>query len=145
MASVNKVILVGNLGQDPEMRYMTSGDAVCNITVATSEQWKDKTSGEQKESTEWHRVVMFKKLAEIAGQYLKKGAQVYIEGKLKTRKWQDKDGTDRYTTEIHADTMKMLGKREGNEATRNEPRQDKPAAQQNSGGSFDDFDDDIPF
>ncbi len=154
MASVNKVILVGNLGKDPETRYMPNGDQVTNITVATSETWKDKNSGEQKESTEWHRVVFFRRLAEIAGQYLKKGSQVYIEGKLKTRKWQGQDGQDRYTTEIHADEMKMLGKREGmgGDGPRDsggsrggqEPR--KPAAQPAAaGGNFNDFDDDIPF
>lgn len=111
MASVNKVILIGNLGKDPETRYMPNGDAVTNITLATTESWKDKNSGEKREMTEWHRVVMFRKLAEIASQYLKKGSSVYIEGALKTRKWQDKDGQDRYTTEIVADEMKMLGGR----------------------------------
>lgn len=111
MASVNKVILVGNLGKNPEMRYMPNGDAVANITLATSETWKDKQTGEKKESTEWVRVVFFRKLAEIVGQYLKKGSQVYVEGSLKTRKWQDKEGQDRYTTEIVADTMQMLGSR----------------------------------
>ncbi|MDO8927236.1 MAG: single-stranded DNA-binding protein [Sideroxyarcus sp.] len=159
MASVNKVILVGNLGKDPETRYMPNGDQVTNITVATSETWKDKNSGEQKEATEWHRVVFFRRLAEIAGQYLKKGSQVYIEGKLKTRKWQDKDGQDRYTTEIVADEMKMLGKREGmggdgprdsggdrGERGSQESAPRKPAAQPASGGgNFNDFDDDIPF
>lgn len=109
MASVNKVIIVGNLGRDPETRYMPSGDAMTNIAVATTDKWKDKVSGEQKEATEWHRVAFFGKLAEIAGQYLKKGSQVYIEGKLKTRKWADKDGIERYTTEINADTLQMLG------------------------------------
>jgi single-strand DNA-binding protein len=113
MASVNKVILVGNLGKDPETRYMPNGDQVTNVTIATSESWKDKNSGEQKEATEWHRVVFFRRLAEIAGQYLKKGSQVYVEGSLKTRKWQNKEGLDQYTTEIVADEMKMLGKREG--------------------------------
>ena len=114
MASVNKVILVGNLGNDPEIRYMPNGDAVCNISIATTDSWKDKQSGEKKEITEWHRVVFFRKLAEIAGQYLKKGAPVYVEGRLRTRKWQDKDsGQDRYTTEIEANEMQMLGRREG--------------------------------
>lgn len=113
MASVNKVILVGHLGKDPDTRYMPNGDQVCNITLATSEQWTDKATNEKKEATEWHRVVFFRRLAEIAGQYLKKGSQVYIEGRLKTRKWQGQDGQDRYTTEIHADEMKMLSKREG--------------------------------
>ena len=113
MASVNKVILVGNLGRDPETRYSTSGAAICNITVATSRQWKDKTSGEKKEETEWHRVVFYDRLAEIAGEYLKKGRPVYVEGRLKTRKWQDKEGQDRYTTEIIAEEMQLLGSREG--------------------------------
>ncbi len=113
MASVNKVILVGNLGRDPETRYATSGSAICNITVATSRQWKDKTSGEKKEETEWHRVVFYDRLAEIAGEYLKKGRPVYVEGRLKTRKWQDKEGQDRYTTEIVAEQMQLLGSREG--------------------------------
>ncbi len=110
---INKVIVLGNLGKDPEVRYMPSGGAVTNITIATSETWKDKDTGEQKEQTEWHRIVFFNKLAEIAGQYLKKGSQVYIEGALKTRKWQDKDGQDRYTTEIVASEMQMLGGKPG--------------------------------
>ena len=105
---VNKVILIGNLGADPEVRYTPSNDAVCNFTLATSESWKDKNTGQQKEQTEWHRVVIFRRLGEIAGEYLKKGSKVYIEGKLKTRKWQDKDGQDRYTTEIVANEMQML-------------------------------------
>ncbi len=105
---VNKVIIVGNLGQDPEVRYMPNGSAVANITVATSETWRDKQSGEQREQTEWHRVVMYRRLAEIAGEYLKKGAKIYLEGKLKTRKWQDQSGQDRYTTEIEANEMQML-------------------------------------
>ncbi len=113
MASVNKVILVGNLGADPETRYMPNGDAVCNIRVATTESWKDKQSGEKKEITEWHRVVFYRKLAEIAGQYLKKGSQVYLEGRIRTRKWTDKEGQERYTTEIEANEMQMLGRREG--------------------------------
>ncbi|MBP8133140.1 MAG: single-stranded DNA-binding protein [Zoogloea sp.] len=113
MASVNKVILVGNLGKDPETRYAPSGDAICNITLATTDTWRDKASGEKREATEWHRVAFFGKLAEIAGQYLRKGSQVYVEGSLRTRKWQDKDGQDRYTTEIRADEMKMLGSRQG--------------------------------
>ncbi|MCH8137296.1 MAG: single-stranded DNA-binding protein [Proteobacteria bacterium] len=110
---VNKVILVGNLGSDPETRYMPSGDAVTNISVATTESWKDKQTGEQKEKTEWHRVVMFRRLGEIAAEYLRKGSQVYIEGKLRTNKWKDRDGNDRYTTEIIADEMQMLGGRGG--------------------------------
>ena len=114
MASVNKVILVGNLGKDPETRFMPNGDQVTNITIATSEQWTDKTSGDKKEATEWHRVVFFRRLAEIAGQYLKKGSQVYVEGQLRTRKYQDKEtGKDRYATEIRADRMQMLGSRAG--------------------------------
>ncbi|OHC63509.1 MAG: single-stranded DNA-binding protein [Rhodocyclales bacterium GWA2_65_20] len=158
MASVNKVILIGNLGKDPETRYMPNGEQVTNITVATSESWKDKNSGEQKEATEWHRVTFYRRLAEIAGQYLKKGSQVYIEGRLQTRKWQDKEGQDRYTTEIIANEMKMLGKREGmggegprengggrSERGGQENAQRKPAAQPAAGGNFNDFDDDIPF
>jgi single-strand DNA-binding protein len=113
MASVNKVILIGNLGRDPESRYTASGDATCNITIATTETWKDKQSGEKKEATEWHRIVFFGRLAEIVGQYLKKGSQVYVEGSLRTRKWTDKEGHERYTTEIRGDEMKMLGRREG--------------------------------
>ncbi len=110
---VNKVILIGNLGQDPEVRYMPNGGAVCNITVATSETWKDKNTGEQQEKTEWHRVVLFRRLGEIAGEYLKKGSKVYLEGRLQTRKWQDQQGQDRYTTEIVADEMQMLDSRGG--------------------------------
>ncbi len=120
MASVNKVILIGNLGFDPEMRAFPNGDAVCNLRLATSEQWKDKATGEQRESTEWHRVVLFRRLAEIAGQYLKKGSQLYIEGRLRTRKWQDKDGQERYTTEVEASEMKMLGS--GNNPAAGSPR-----------------------
>ncbi len=153
MASVNKVILVGNLGKDPETRYMPNGDQVTNVTIATSESWKDKNSGEQKEATEWHRVVFFRRLAEIAGQYLKKGSQVYIEGRLRTRKWQGQDGQDRYTTEIHADEMKMLGKREGmGDAPPRESGGGRPAARPQAqgapapmGGGFGDVEDDIPF
>lgn len=151
MASVNKVILVGNLGADPETRYMPNGDAVCNIRVATTESWKDKQSGEKKEITEWHRVVFYRKLAEIAGQYLKKGSQVYLEGRIRTRKWTDKEGQERYTTEIEANEMQMLGRREGmgggeaapREAAGNRGAQGKPAAP--AGGGFNDFEDDIPF
>lgn len=150
MASVNKVILVGNLGKDPETRYMPNGDQVTNVTIATSESWKDKNSGEQKEATEWHRVVFFRRLAEIAGQYLKKGSQVYIEGRLRTRKWQGQDGQDRYTTEIHADEMKMLGKRDSESEPRSEStptlnQQRSAPDSSGGGGSFDDFDDSIPF
>ena len=146
MASVNKVILVGNLGADPEMRYLQNGDAVCNIKIATSESWKDKQTGEKKETTEWHRVVFFRQLAEIAGKYLKKGASVYVEGKITTRKWQDKDGTDRYTTEITGNEMKMLGggRQDGDSGERTqqrrEPERKEPAKKS------DPFDDeDIPF
>lgn len=152
MASVNKVILIGNLGADPETRYMPNGDAVCNIRVATTESWKDKQSGDKKEITEWHRVVFYRKLAEIAGQYLKKGSQVYLEGRIRTRKWTDKEGQERYTTEIVADTMQMLGgKREGEQsAPRSESapaqnQQRSAPAQNGGGGSFDDFEDSIPF
>lgn len=113
MASVNKVILIGNLGRDPETRYTADGAAVTNITIATSDRWKDKATGEMKEATEWHKVAFFGRLAEIAGEYLKKGRPVYVEGKLRTRKWQDKEGLDRYTTEVIADNMQMLGSREG--------------------------------
>ncbi len=152
MASVNKVILVGNLGKDPETRYAPSGDAICNITVACTDTWKDKNTGEKKEATEWVRVVFFGKLAEIAGQYLRKGSQVYVEGSLRTRKWQDKDGQDRYTTEIRADEMKMLGNKsdgqqEGQQRQQSTPQCQEPPRQpaQKSGG-FGDMDDDmIPF
>ena len=143
MASVNKVILVGNLGKDPEMRHMPNGDAVCNITVATSESWKDKATGDKKEVTEWHRVTMFRQLAEIAGKYLAKGSSVYIEGKLQTRKWQDKDGSDRYTTEIIGSEMKMLGSKrdDAQAASHSAPARSAPAAK---APAFDE-DDDIPF
>lgn len=148
MASVNKVILIGNLGRDPETRYMPNGEAVTNINVATSETWKDKASGEKQEKTEWHRVTFYRRLAEIAGEYLKKGSQVYIEGRLETRKWQDKEGKDRYTTEIIANEMKMLGSRsgQGEPAVREAPEEKagKPAATKPA-GKFDDLDDDIPF
>ena len=153
MASVNKVIIVGNLGKDPETRYAPSGDAVTNIVVATTETWKDKASGEKREATEWHRVVFFGKLAEIAGQYLKKGSQVYLEGKLKTRKWQDKDGQDRFTTEINAEEMKMLGSKgdgQQQEGQRPQQTQQRPPANtqrqpQGQAGGFSDFEDSIPF
>lgn len=151
MSSLNKAIIIGYLGKDPEIRYTASGDAVCNLTVATSESWKDKNSGEKKEQTEWHRISMFGKLAEIAGQYLKKGSLVYIEGKIKTRKWTDKDGQDRYTTEIHASEMKMLGgKPDGGQRSTNQQDDGyEPAPRQQSETkprpSFDDLDSDIPF
>jgi single-strand DNA-binding protein len=171
MASVNKVILIGNLGRDPEVRYTPSGAAVCNVSLATTRNWKNKDSGERQEETEWHRVVFYDRLAEIAGEYLKKGRAVYVEGRLKTRKWQDKDGVEKYTTEIIAETMQLLGGREGGgtgggagggedtgygdegggrsappprpAAAPRAPAQ-RPAASKPSTG-FDDMDDDIPF
>ena len=155
MASVNKVIILGNLGADPESRFAPSGDAVFNNRAATTETWKDKSTGERREATEWHRVSFYGKLAEIAGQYLKKGSQVYIEGSLRTRKWQDKDGKDQYTTEIRANEMKMLGSRQdGDSAPRQQSAPQPPRTQQSrpqpqsagsSQGGFGDFDDDIPF
>jgi single-strand DNA-binding protein len=153
MASVNKVILIGNLGRDPEVRYTPEGSSITNITIATTDTWKDKNSGEKQERTEWHRVVFFGKLAEIAGQYLKKGRPVYVEGRLQTRKWQDKEtGQDRYATEIVAESMQMLGSRQGDEggaaaapsAPQSAPSSAPRAAA--SGGKFDNnFEDDIPF
>jgi single-strand DNA-binding protein len=147
---VNKVILVGNLGKDPEVRYMPNGNAVANITLATTESWKDKSSGEQQEKTEWHRIVMFRRLGEIAGEYLKKGSQVYIEGKLQTRKWQDNSGNDRYTTEIVANEMQMLGGRGGGGSAGFSqdaaPAQSAPQTQtQPQPAAAGEFDDDIPF
>lgn len=146
---VNKVILVGNLGQDPETRYMPNGGAVTNISIATSESWKDKQTGEQKDKTEWHRVVIFGKLAEIAGEYLKKGSQVYIEGQLQTRKWQDQSGQDRYTTEVVVNiggTMQILGSRSNDDSSQQQTRQpnNHPAPPAHSEPPMD-FDDDIPF
>lgn len=159
---VNKVILVGNLGQEPETRYLPSGGAVTNVTIATSETWKDKQSGQQQERTEWHRVVFFNRLGEIAGEYLHKGSKIYVEGSLRTRKWQGQDGQDRYTTEIVASEMQMLDSRGAGESfgggqsyqpqqsapqaapQRPAQPQQAPAAQPAPGG-FDDFDDDIPF
>jgi single-strand DNA-binding protein len=142
---VNKVILIGNLGRDPEVRYMPSGNAVANVTLATTDAWKDKQTGEKQERTEWHNIVFYSRLAEIAGEYLKKGSQVYVEGRLQTRKWQDKSGNDRYTTEIIANEMQMLGGRGSSAGYAAEPA---PAAAQpataDSGGPGD-FDDDIPF
>ncbi len=146
MASVNKVIIVGNLGRDPEMRYMPSGDAIANIAVATTDKWKDKATGEQKESTEWHRIAFYGKLAEIVGQYLVKGSQVYVEGKLKTRKYTDKDGIEKYSTEIAADTMQMLGSKSA--SVGNQPPGSQPAARQRPvavNASAGIPDDDIPF
>jgi len=149
MASVNKVIIVGNLGADPETRYMPSGESVTNIRVATTDRWKDKSSGDMKEATEWHRIAFFGRLAEVSGEYLKKGSQVYVEGKLRTRKWQDKDGNDRYSTEIIGDTMQMLGRREGGGEPRAESagaaRAAAPAQAKKPAGKFDDMEDDIPF
>jgi len=170
MASVNKVILIGNLGRDPEVRYTPSGSAVCNVTLATTRNWKSKESGEKVEETEWHRVVFYDRLAEIAGEYLKKGRSIYVEGRLKTRKWTDKDGAEKYTTEIIAQEMNMLGSREGmgggsggseddgggySERSAPAPRSapaSRPAPQaaarpapQKSSTGFDNMDDDIPF
>ena len=153
---INKVILVGNIGKDPEVRYTASGSAITNISIATSESWRDKTSGEQQERTEWHKVVFFNRLAEIAGEYLKKGSQVYVEGSLRTRKWQDKEGQDRYTTEIVANEMQMLGGRGGSEGMDRPPQEkkgfrDSPPARQgaNEPPPIDESDgfaeDDIPF
>jgi single-strand DNA-binding protein len=143
---INKVILVGNLGAEPETRAMPSGMTVCNIRIATSESWKDRQSGEQQERTEWHRVAMFGRLAEIAAEYLHKGSQVYIEGSLRTRKWQDKQGADRYSTEIVASEMQMLGGRGGGAPTADAPRERTEAEPQGTtGGTRDEFDDDIPF
>ena len=146
MASVNKVIIVGNLGADPESRFAPSGDAICNIRVATSEAWKDRQTGERKEATEWHRINFYGKLAEIAGQYLRKGSQVYIEGSLRTRKWTDKDGQEKYSTEIRADEMKMLGgKPEGQQQAAPQRQAPQQQAKPADSGGFGDFDDEIPF
>ncbi|WP_141056236.1 single-stranded DNA-binding protein [Tepidiphilus succinatimandens] len=158
MASVNKVILIGNLGRDPETRYMPSGEAVCTFSVATSETWKDKATGERKEATEWHRVVFFGRQAEIAAQYLRKGSSVYIEGSLRTRKWTDQSGQERYTTEIRGDVMRMLGSRagagagadapmdEGAPSPAAAPRQSAQPASPAKGGFDNGFEeDDIPF
>lgn len=157
MASVNKVILVGNLGRDPEVRYTASGDAMCNLSVATTDNWRDKATGERKEQTEWHRVSFFGKTAEVCGQYLKKGSQIYVEGSLRTRKWTDKDGQEKYTTEIRGDAMQMLGGRQGMGAPASQgggggggydsaPNDYAPAPPKNRPKpSFDDLGDDIPF
>ena len=155
MASVNKVILIGNLGKDPDIRYMPNGEAVANITLATSETWKDKTGAKQ-EKTEWHRVTFYRKLAEIVGEYLKKGNSVYVEGRLETRKWTDKTGTDRYTTEIIANEMRMLGSKSGassfeggNKNNKTAPPKDSATSNNNASSTpnsgFGDMDDDIPF
>lgn len=163
MASVNKVILVGNLGRDPEVRYSPDGAAICNVSIATTSQWKDRATGERREETEWHRVVFYNRLAEIAGEYLRKGRSVYVEGRLKTRKWQDKDtGADRYSTDIVADQMQMLGGRDSGgdmggddfsqapaqqrSAPQRAPAQPRPAAPQAApAANLADMDDDIPF
>jgi single-strand DNA-binding protein len=162
MASVNKVIIVGNLGRDPEVRYSSEGAAVCNVSIATTSNWKDKSSGERREETEWHRVVFYNRLAEIAGEYLKKGRPIYVEGRLRTRKWQNKEGQDQYTTEIIADQMQMLGGRDGGSGSDggamagggNEPSGSRPAARPQAqrpqapaagGANLGDLDDDIPF
>lgn len=149
---VNKVILIGNLGKDPEVRYSPNGGAIANITLATSESWKDKNTGEQVDKTEWHRIVFFRRLAEIAGEYLKKGSKVYIEGKLQTRKWQDKDGQDRYTTEVVANEMQMLDSKGGGSSDFNQsqgaPSQSAPQSAPSQAAPApvnNDFDDDIPF
>ena len=157
MPSVNKVILMGNLGRDPEVRFMPNGDAVCNFSIATTDSWKDK-AGERQEKTEWHNIVMYRRLAEIAGEYLKKGRPVYLEGRLQTRKWQTKEGQDRYTTEVIADSMQMLGGRDGAPAQESQPSSqpeardefDQTPSRNNQPGSsnsnsFDEFEDDIPF
>ena len=136
MASVNKVIVVGNLGRDPEMRTFPSGDQVANVTVATTDRWKDKQSGEMREATEWHRIVFNGRLAEIAGQYLRKGSQVYVEGSLRTRKWTDKDGIEKYTTEIRADQMQMLGSRQGQGGPAGGPEGDGGYSQGGGGGGY---------
>ncbi len=141
---VNKVILIGNLGQDPEVRYMPNGGAVANVTIATTESWKDKNTGEPQERTEWHRVVFYRRLAEIAGEYLKKGSKVYVEGRLQTRKWQDRDGNDRYTTEIIANEMQMLDSRGGGNFGGGGGQKQAPAAEPAPAGAGE-FDDDIPF
>jgi single-strand DNA-binding protein len=161
MASVNKVILIGNLGRDPETRVFPDGGTICNVTIATTRQWKDKTSGDKQEETEWHRVVFRDRLAEIAGEYLRKGRQVYVEGRLKTRKYNDKDGVEKYTTEIVAEEMKMLGSREGMGEGESRGAASpgarapgggsggagaaRPVAQKPASTGFDDMDDDIPF
>ena len=149
MAGINKVIIVGNLGNDPEIRTMPTGEQVANITVATSESWTDKNSGEKKTQTEWHRIVLYRRLAEIAAQYLHKGSQVYIEGRLKTRKWQDNNGQDRYTTEIQGDNLQMLGGRQDvaqNQPSKQQDKQQKAQSKpQQSEPPVDAFDDNIPF
>lgn len=144
MTSLNRVTLIGNLGKDPEVRYMPNGDAVANVTIATTDRWKDK-NGERQEKTEWHRVTFYKKLAEIVGEYLKQGRQVWIEGRLETRKWTDKAGVERYTTEIIANDMKMLGGKQGGGDNQAPAQSDHKPRAVPAGGGFDDMDDDIPF
>ena len=148
MASVNKVILVGNLGRDPEMRTFPSGDQVANVTLATTDKWRDKQSGEPREHTEWHRLVFNGRLAEIAGQYLRKGSQIYVEGSIRTRKWQDQSGQDRYATEVRVDQMQMLGGRQDADSGERQPSRAAPARQRSAppagGGGFEDMDE-IPF
>ncbi len=141
MSSINKVILVGNLGADPEVRQLTDGSTVCNLRIATTDKWKDKVSGDPKETTEWHRIVLYRRLGEVAGQYLRKGSSIYIEGRLRTRKWADRDNIERYTTEIEATEMKMLGGRREREATPAE----MPATQPISAPLAYNVDDEIPF
>ncbi len=147
MSSLNKVMLIGNLGKDPEVRYTQGGDAVANITIATSEKWKDK-AGEKQEKTEWHRIVLFGRKAEVAGEYLKKGSKAYIEGRLQTKKWTDKEGVERYTTEIICDQLTLLDKRQSDDDGEERPARTKPAAKPAAAkpaASQGDFDDDIPF
>ena len=169
MASVNKVILVGNLGRDPEVRYSPDGAALCNVSIATTSSWKDKTSGERREETEWHRIVFYGRLAEVVGEYMRKGRPMYVEGRLRTRKWQNKEGVDQYTTEVVADQMQMLGGRDGASGDSGEPpsnyegnsgggsggrsspsssrpnQASRPAAPAAGGANLGDLDDDIPF
>jgi single-strand DNA-binding protein len=139
MNGINKAIIIGHCGRDPEVRYMANGDAVCNLSIATSERWKDKANGDMKEATEWHRVTLYGKQAEVAGQYVKKGTAVYIEGKLKTRKWTDKDGADKFTTEIHAQVMQLMGGQPAEAGGQSKPAKAKAST------AFDDMDSDIPF
>jgi single-strand DNA-binding protein len=148
MASVNKWLGIGNLGRDPEIRYSADGAAVCNISIACTSSWKDKTTGERKEETEWVRIVFYNRLAEIAGEYLRKGRPVYVEGRLKTRKWQNKEGVDQYTTEVVADSMQLLGGRDDDEPRQQAPQQrqaPQPQPQRQPAQSMEDMDSDIPF
>lgn len=145
MKGINKVILVGTLGKDPEVRFMANGDAVANISIATSESWKDKQTGEKQEKTEWHRIVFWRRLAEIVGEYLVKGSQIYVEGKLQTRKWADAQGIEKYTTEIVAHNMQMLGGKKKGEGQQNRPQQNRPQQQPAKQETTGDFEDEIPF